>query len=145
MSPWLEVRTYDELEAFLRVVGGFHDGVLKEVHWVNRDHVSASLAMVPYRLADARVLGQRQWANPSAVEIYFEGVWRLSLDTVDFIFGTTAGTAESSAQIGPPRPLLTLDLESSHIAFERMFWRDASGWIDAEPRFGPFEPPTVPG
>ena len=133
---WRSVTTLDELEAFLRVVGGFHDGIIKEVHWVNRDWVGENLRMAPYKLADARMLVQRQWREPSAVEIVFESIWRLKLDTVSFVFSTTAGTEESSTMLGPSRPLLTLEIEDTEVAFERMKWRDASDWMGADLRFG---------
>ena len=133
---WNSVTTVDELEAFLRVVGGFHDGIIKEVHWVNRDSIAENLMMTPYTLSDARMLVQRQWREPSAVEIVFESIWRLKLETVGFVFSTTAGTEESSVELGPSRQLLTLDFENAEVAFERMKWRDASDWMGPDLRFG---------
>lgn len=129
----------------LQAVGGFHDGVLKEVHWVNRDYVDESLNLLPCQLAHARMLVQRQRREFSAVEIYFENVWSLVLDTADFIYGSTAGEELSPPHSGQRRPLLRLDLEASRITFERLFWRDASDLMGAEPRFGPFAMPDAAG
>lgn len=136
MSEWLEISTLEELEAFLMKVGNFHDGIVKEVHWVNRDFVNKSLSMMPYQLAQVRMLVQRQWAEPSAVEMRFENVWRVQLDTVDFVFGSEASVEMSSRTLGQARSLLVLKMENSEIAFERMRWRDASEWMGPEARFG---------
>ncbi|RYG32003.1 hypothetical protein EON81_21655 [bacterium] len=135
---WSTVSTREELDDFLTVVGSFHDGILKEIHWVNRQFVDASLSMQAYRLSDVRMLVQRQWADLSAVEMRFEGVWKFTVDSVGWIDGAIARTELSSAMLGPPRELLVLDFEDSVISFESMKWRDASEWIGVPSRFGPF-------
>ena len=99
--------------------------------------------MLPGQLSDARVLIQRQWKSPSAVEIVFEKVWSLELDTIAFIFGSSARIEPSSAHLGSPQALLVLQMEGSKVAFERMFWRDASEWMGSEPRFGSFASPIA--
>ncbi|RYG45825.1 hypothetical protein EON79_11675 [bacterium] len=141
MAQWNEVSSLEDLERFLDRVVSFHDGIVKEVHWVNRDHIDASLAMSPYRLADARMLVQRQGGDPSAVELYFERIWRCDLNTVDFIFESKAATVTSVDSLGPTISLLRLDLESTTLAFERMFWRETSDWMGSDVRFGPFTSP----
>lgn len=140
MGLWNTVSTLEELEAFLNHVGHFHDGVLKEVHWVNQDFVNEALCLLPEQLATARLLVQRQWKDPSAVEIVLKRVWSLKLDTVAFIFDSMAST-EPTPPGEPPLQLLRLDLEASVMTFERMYWRDASEMMGADVRFGPFELP----
>ena len=134
MSEWQAVTSIAELNEFLSVVGGFHDGILKEVHWRNRDWIDEDLTMRPNSLADARMLVQRQWRSPSAVELMFENVWRMRLDTVGFVFDSE-GKEEMSSDLGEPRRLLVLQIENSEIAFERMKWRDASEWMGPDSRF----------
>lgn len=126
--------TLEELQSFLKTVGSFHDGIIKEVHWINRDYVAESLSMRAYQLADASMLVQRQWAEPSAVEIQFESVWKMHLDTVNFVFDSSAGTEMSSATLGDARSLLVLNIEYSSVAFEKMRWRDASDWMGPDVR-----------
>ena len=138
MTDWHEVTTLAELQAFLLAVGNFHDGIIKEVHWINRDYVADTLSMSPYQLSDARVVVQRQWRDPPAVEMVFERVWSFGLDTVIFVFGSAAGTELSSTELGPAQPVLVLEMEATRIAFERMRWRDASDWMGPTARFGDF-------
>ena len=116
-------------------VGYFHDGIIKEIHWVNRDFVNFNLGMKPYKLAEARILVQRQWRDPSAVEMTFTDVWRLNLDTVELIFESAARMEQSSSSVGKPRQLLVLTMEDSEIAFSKMRWRDASDWMGETVRF----------
>jgi hypothetical protein len=85
VSGWNKVSTVAELDQFLVRVGSFHDGILKEVHWVNRDFIEVKLGMHAGRLSDAHVLVQRQYEDPSAVVLLLENVWGLGLDAVDFI------------------------------------------------------------
>lgn len=138
LDVWHEVSTLGELDAFLDHVGGFHDGILKEIHWINGDHVGASSSMLTYKLSSARLLVQRQWKSPSAVEIVLDRVWTVTLDTSAWIYDSVARTERSSSFLGEPRDLLVLDLDGSTFSFERMRWRDASEWMGPEPRFGPF-------
>lgn len=135
-ADWKEVSTLDELNAFLDLVGGFHDGIVKEVHWLNRDHVWEDLKMLPYRLSSVRMLVQRQWKNPSAVEMMFDDVYRLHLDW-QFVFASEASTETAPPGFGwDDRTLLVLKMELNEVAFGSMRWRDASEWMGPEPRFG---------
>jgi len=134
----IDVRTLDELDAFLNVVGGFHDGIIKEVHWVNNDHICEDLSMLPYQRARVRMLVQRQRKNPSAVELVFEDVWRMRLDTLSFIFDSDLAAEEPPKGFGADGlPLLVLKMESSEVVFAQMRWRDASEWMGTELRFAP--------
>src|ERR1044072_9013728 len=141
MAPWHEVSDLKQLNQFLDVVNGFHDGVLKEIHWVNGDHVSESLSLLPCRLSNARMLVQRQANQPSAVEIYFQNIWSITLDTVDFIFESTAEHESPKTLLDKQLHLLRLNLEGSRIVFERLYWRDASDFMGYDVRFGPFTAP----
>src|SRR5437867_68914 len=74
MEPtFAEIRTEEELNSFLNAVGRFHDGVIHEIHLLNSSYVAADLAMSWDSRLDLRVLVQRQWKNPSAVELLVAG------------------------------------------------------------------------
>src|SRR4029078_2351127 len=88
------VTTLSQLEEFLAKVGKFHDGVVKEVHWINGDHVDEELSMRPYQPAHARVLVQRQFKDPSAVELRFYDLGWMRLDARDFVFDSAAKTQD---------------------------------------------------
>lgn len=135
MADWNPVRTLSELDDFLCCFGHAHDGILKEVHWVNNDFVHADLTMSPYRLANLRMLVQRQVANLSAVEFKLFNVWEVHLDTTSFIFEGSARLDVSNEVLGVPRALLRLEFDASWFTFETMEWRDASEWMGDEVRF----------
>lgn len=135
MADWNPVRTLSELEDFLCRFGHAHDGILKEVHWVNSDFVHADLTMSPYRLGSLRMLVQRQVANFSAVEFKLFNVWEVHLYTTSFIFEGSARLDVSNEVLGVPRALLQLEFDASWFTFETMEWRDASEWMGDEVRF----------
>ncbi len=144
MDGWQQVTTLDDLERFIDLVGGFHDGILKEIHWVNNDYVDEALHMHPYKLANARMLVQRQWKPLSSVEMFLENIWNCSMSTEGFIFGSEAAVVMSPDTVGKPRPLLVLNMDGSMFAFERMWWRDATDGLGPAVRFGTFESPIPP-
>src|SRR6187551_2491956 len=122
-----EVETLPQLEAFLTFVGGFHDGIIKELHWVNNDHVGTDLSMLPDRGANARILVQRQYLETQAVEIVLRSVQWIRLDTRAFIFG---------ADLAQEHGFLKLILEDSEFVFERMSYRLMPDWMGETVRFG---------
>lgn len=145
MNEWREITTLAELEAFLNVVGGFHDGLVKEVHWMNQDDVRADLSMSDDGRSDARILVQRQWSDPSAVEIVFERVWNLTLEAVGFVSDSSATMEPRPVGFDGPPLLLALDMDGNKVVFERMRWRDASDWMGSGFRFGDFDVPLPRG
>lgn len=138
MEGYGEISTITELEAFIARVGGFHDGVIKEMHWVNHDFIRPDLSMMSNRGACARILIQRQWENPSAVELRLFEILRITLDTRDFVFDSN-GTSE-------PNGFLVLQIEDSEFVFRKMRYRFVSDWLGNDLRFGsdlPWEPPAL--
>ncbi|CAN5472785.1 hypothetical protein BH11ARM1_BH11ARM1_11220 [soil metagenome] len=124
---WSHVDDLPALTDFLKHFS-FHDGVIKEVHWVNRSFVSKNLRMAVEEQASVRMLVQRQWPNPSAIEILFEGVTGLELDSTNFIYYADPKQTDDG--------ILELTLSGSWIAFKSFRWRDASDWMDESTHFG---------
>lgn len=142
MTAWTEVTTLEQLNDFLDTVGGFHDGIIKEIHWVNNDYVSPELRMRCYQFASARMLVQRQKERPSAVEIQFENIEGLHIDTVQLATASSARSESRTMPYATARNLLTLQIEQTEIVFEKLRWRDASDWMGPELRFTP-QPPEI--
>lgn len=138
MSNWNRVESAEALDRFLDLVGGFHDGVIKEVHWVNRDYVSQELSLLPNQLADARLLIQRQWENPAAVEIYMCRVWEMNLDTYHPAESSRITRVEEWHDEGEARRSFELKITDSTFQFELLFWRDASHLLGPSIQFGEF-------
>jgi len=125
---WSTVDDLDTLNDFLSTFS-FHDAVIKEVHWINGSFVSEGLSMAFAEEASVRMLVQRQWSNPSAIEILFDGVTDLTLDSTNFIYDASPSATDDTH--------LELILSGSCIAFKSLRWRDASDWMGESIHFGP--------
>ena len=75
---WTELENEEELAAFIRLVCGFHDSVLKEFSYVSGAYVDDNLNMYPMDdKACLRMLIQRQDETLSALELEFSGLQEL--------------------------------------------------------------------
>ena len=81
MNDWMEVKTQSDANALLKAFGHFHDSCIREAHLATGYWVSSNLHMTcPTGLDNKiRLLVQRQFKDPSAVELYFEKVTRFNL------------------------------------------------------------------
>lgn len=81
---WTELENEEELAAFIRLVCGFHDSVLKEFSYVSGAYVDDNLNMYPMDdKACLRMLIQRQDETLSALELEFSGLQELRLYPTD--------------------------------------------------------------
>ena len=81
---WTEPENEEELAAFMRLVCGFHDSVLKEFSYVSGAYVDDNLNMYPMDdKACLRMLIQRQDETLSALELEFSGLQELRLYPTD--------------------------------------------------------------
>ena len=73
---WIEVNDSEDIENLLEKFGGFHDSCLKELFMWTDSYVDENLSMgVSAELdTNVRILFQRQFRDPSAIELLFEGV-----------------------------------------------------------------------
>ena len=72
---WFEVKNQKDIEYLMSVFGGFHDACLKELRYISGQYVSEDLSMHPINsLRNVYVIFQRQWENPSVIEMLFEGL-----------------------------------------------------------------------
>ena len=126
MEPGL-ITTVEELDAFLDRVMGFHDGIIKELHLLNHSYVGPELNMLDTQGATARLLIQRQWKDPSAVE--------LTLYDVTRIYVHTDGWADDSEAFAEDA-LLRLNIDGSDFVFQTAAYRDASAWMGPDARLG---------
>ena len=81
---WNEISNEKDLYSFMDTVCGFHDSCLKELKYISGAYVNEKLGM--YALNDQRVLSviiQRQFEDPSAVEMQFVGLKYLKLFPCD--------------------------------------------------------------
>lgn len=81
---WKGIKTNDDIKSFMDLVCYFHDGCIKEMHYLSGAYVGEGLGMYP--LNDKRILKviiQRQFDNPSMVELEFSGLQYMNLNPVD--------------------------------------------------------------
>lgn len=72
---WNEIANEKELNSFMDTMYGFHDSCLKEIKYISGAYVNEKLSMHPVN--NKRVLSmiiQRQFENPSVVEMQFVGL-----------------------------------------------------------------------
>ena len=98
---WNTISSKEDLDSFISVFGGFHDSCLKEMKYNSGAYVANDLSMYPYNKERLlRLIFQRQYDNPAAIEMEVSGliIMRLSLKDADLytceILGATMIMAE---------------------------------------------------
>lgn len=77
---WNEIANDKDLNSFMDTMYGFHDSCLKEIKYISGAYVNEKLSMHPVN--NQRVLSmiiQRQFENPSVIEMQFMGLKYLKL------------------------------------------------------------------
>jgi len=83
-NKWTYINTQEDIDQFMNMFGYFHDGCIKELRYESGAYVGNDLAMYPINSKrNVSVIFQRQFKNPSAVELVFEGVEHLNLQPVN--------------------------------------------------------------
>lgn len=82
-GTWFEIKNKEDIEHLMSEYGGFHDGCLKELRYISGEYVGKDLRMYPLNsLRNLYVIFQRQWENPSTIEMLFEELECLTLKPV---------------------------------------------------------------
>ena len=77
---WNEIANDEDLSRFLDAMYGFHDSCLKEMKYISGAYINEDLSMFPVN--EKRILSmiiQRQFEDPSVVEMQFAGLKYLKL------------------------------------------------------------------
>ena len=146
MVNWYEIHSEQDAKALLDAFGWFHDGCIKELHVSTEYYVSPELGMAVSMGDDCtiRMLVQRQFNSPSAIELVFSGVtyFRLTRPTNydSIIFEATIIVVNGKvywADVGG----WTLEKRSAEdctlVEASQLIWRDASDWMGPDMRYGP--------
>lgn len=143
---WFEIKTQSDIDHLLERFGYFHDGCLREMHVWTGTSVNEHLTMtVPGHLdTNAKLFFQRQFNNPSAIELLFEGVTGIHItpspenydsiirDAVVLLYKETYYWADAFEW--HPEKQLTYDV--NWIAAKKLKWREVSDWMGPEIRYG---------
>lgn len=77
---WNEIADEEDLNSFMDAMYGFHDSCVKEIKYISGAYVEETLSMFP--INNRRILSviiQRQFKNPSVIEMQFMGLKYLRL------------------------------------------------------------------
>src|SRR5690349_14591430 len=129
---WHEVQHESDLTALMERFGEFHDGCLREVHIWTGTYVSDELRMsCPADLdVKIRMLFQRQYRDPSAIELRFEQVTGFHLapspENYDsIIFDATLKLREDGTFLWSDCPNLEeVDPNVTWVTGRALWWRD---------------------
>ncbi|MFW6026528.1 MAG: hypothetical protein ACOCRX_09315 [Candidatus Woesearchaeota archaeon] len=135
LDNYSELKSQKEMDEFLNIVGGFHDGLIKELHSLNSAFVDENLSMACSFKYDLRILVQRQWENPSAVELILGNVIKINIEKPSYI-GSSSG--EISYNKRNEKRKIKLSLDNNYFVCRKFYWRDASEWMGKNSRFGDY-------
>lgn len=77
---WNEINSNEDLNNFMNTHYGFHDSCLKELKYVSGAYVSENLSMNSKNdQRTLKIIIQRQFQNPSVIELEFMGLIYLKL------------------------------------------------------------------
>ncbi len=85
---WTSIATDAEIKEFMNLFGYFHDSCIKEIHYRTGTFVRKDLSMTMLNEAVVRVLFQRQWENPSVIEVELGNLIKLHVKPVDKEYST---------------------------------------------------------
>lgn len=142
---WKEVKNNEDVGNLLNTFGNFHDSCLKELYMSTGSYVDESLSMSISVNLDTtiRILFQRQYANPSAIELLFEGVTQFCISpnpkNHDSIIYEAKILCEDDSfhwtdniDWYPNRGISPANL----ISAQQLKWRDVSSWMGNRQRYG---------
>jgi hypothetical protein len=80
MTDWKEIKDDKDIEALLLLYGDFHDGCLREIHIVTEESVDSGLSMSFDGSLTATLLFQRQYKDPTVIELKFDSVGQFNFN-----------------------------------------------------------------
>ncbi len=141
---WFTVRSEPDVEKLMNEFGEFHDGCLREVHIWTGHYVDEDLSMVCASELDTqvRMLIQRQFRNPSAIELLFEQVTAFHLSPSpqnydSIIFTATLKFKEDGSIYWADNYGEEQDDDVTWVTAKVLSWRPVSEWMGKQLRYGP--------
>lgn len=140
---WQSLCTATQIEELMGLFGHFHDACVREIHVVTGHYVDQDLSMHVDWRTTVHMLIQRQFVEPSAIELRFEEVVGLRVcppppDCVSIIFGAAFFLRDGVcywADSADWTPESTDRGESDWVAARKVYWRDASEWLGPHLRY----------
>ncbi|MBL7851794.1 MAG: hypothetical protein JNN04_12900 [Cyclobacteriaceae bacterium] len=129
MTDWKEIKDEKDIELLLKLYGHFHDGCLREVHIVTRESVNNDLSMVFDGQLTATLLFQRQYKNPTAIELRFDNVDQFNFNPPSpeydsIIYNATFKQVDNLFYWADEDKWEVGDNDATWISGERVYWRE---------------------
>lgn len=142
---WIEIKDQSDINDLLEYFGYFHDGCLREMYMWTGTYVKENLSMVVPGALDTnvRMLFQRQFSNPSAIELLFEHVTGIQIipspenyDSIiqDAIIRKLEDTFYW-ADGYDWHPIENPDACSNWISAKKIKWREVNDWMGKQNRY----------
>jgi len=140
---WRELNDESGIAALMDTFGNFHDGCIREIHVATSHYVDSKLWMHVDWPTTVHLLVQRQFHDPSAIELRFEEVVALRLcppsPDCESIISDAACVWRDGILYWAENSRWTPDHpgspECTWVAARRAWWRDASGWLGPDLRY----------
>ena len=141
MNGYGEIVDQQQADALTRRMAGFHDALVKELHYVTRSRIDGDRSMLSTPGRDLRVLVQSQW-DLVACELLCVGVLSVELRRDDqdaYAFDDTSWSGE--IRVEPFKSTseerrITVEIDRDRIACCRLFVAERPEWTGARARFG---------
>jgi hypothetical protein len=142
-STWIELTDNTAVQALMEAFGGFHDACIREIHVATGHFVAPDLSMNVDWRTTVHMTVQRQFLNPSAIELRFEEIVGLKFAAPEpncdsMIFDATC-VIRDGLLYWADSGLWNLASPEAHdctwVAARRAYWRDLSGWLGSELRY----------
>jgi len=145
---WNQIETQTDADVLMDLFGGFHDGCVREAHLWTDHWVASDLSMSCPGHLDNRIrfLIQRQFHNPSAIELLFDEVTRFNLvptpDNYDsIIYDATLVVRDGIIYWSPEddwSPDSPIRDNDTWISAKKLSWRIVD-WLGEKLHYGPNE------
>lgn len=139
---WKEVKTKEDIRKLYETFGGFHDGVLREIHLWNDYYVDKDLSMNSGNgMLSAKILFQRQSDKTSVIEMLFSGIDKMNIVSTQpdhwyMIFEVTLTFKDELYYWAEVDNWAIGDNSVTWISAKGIKWRDVSGWLGNKLRYG---------
>ena len=149
---WNEIKSEKDLKSFMDTVCGFHDSCIKEIKYISGAYVDETLSMLPINTQRTlSVIIQRQFENPSVVEMQFVGLKYLRLFPIDEdytceILDTTMILKKDCIYWCDCGGLSATDIENytgTAICASKVRWRAADEYIGSDEIYAAIQPAGV--
>ncbi|SDY91113.1 hypothetical protein SAMN05660462_01199 [Proteiniborus ethanoligenes] len=139
---WKEINSENDINDLLKTFGGFHDGVLREMHLWNDYYVDEDLSMDSGDgMLNAKVLFQRQGKEPSTIEMLFWGVNKINIISTPpnhwyMIFDTTLVYKDGLYYWAEAGDWEIGDNSVTWLSSKNIKWRSVDGWLGSKLKYG---------